>query len=95
MNLPTPIKFEWDIGNKDKNWISHKIHYKEIEEVFFNKPIKFYIDDKHSIREKRFLVYGKTNNDDKLTIIFTVRNKKLRVISARLQNKKEKKIYAK
>ncbi len=95
MKLPVPIVFEWDEGNKEKNLKKHKIHYKEIEEVFFNRPIKIFSDTKHSQKEKRFMAYGKTNKDDKLTVIFTVRKKKLRVISARKQNKKERSIYEK
>ena len=95
MKLPVPILFKWDQGNKDKNWKRHKIHYKEIEEVFFNRPIKIFPDVGHSQKEKRFLAYGRTNSDVLLTVVFVVRNKKLRAISARRQNKNEKAIYEK
>ena len=95
MKLPIPISFEWDFGNQEKNWKKHRIHYKEIEEVFFNKPIKIFPDKQHSQKEDRFLAYGKTKTNESLTIIFTVRRNKLRIISARRQNKRERKIYEK
>lgn len=87
--------FEWDEGNQDKNWQEHKVNNKESEEVFFNKPLIINFDKKHSKKEKRFQVLGKTNQERKLFISFTLRNKKIRIISARDQSKKERKIYEK
>ena len=95
MKLPAPLAFKWDKGNLKKNWGKHKIYFKEIEEVFFNRPIKFFQDKKHSNEEKRFIALGKTNKQTKLIIIFIVRNKKIRIISARKQSKKERSIYEK
>ena len=91
--LPKPISFDWDKYNKDKNWHKHQVNHKECEEVFFNNPIRFYPDTKHSKIEKRVLALGITNNDIMLTIIFTIRNKNIRVISARHMSKKERNIY--
>lgn len=95
MKLPTPITFEWDENNKDKNWKKHKVQHKEIEEVFFNRPIKFFADAKHSTVEKRYLALGKTNDDCLLSMVFTIRSNKVRVISAHKQSRKEKTIYEK
>lgn len=85
--------FDWNQSNKDKNFIKHQVYYKECEEVFFNKPLTFFQDEKHSTKEKRLGVYGQTNKQRLITIIFTIRNNKIRVISARHQNKKERKQY--
>ena len=85
--------FDWNKANKQKNLVKHKVHYKECEEVFFNKPLIFFQDEKHSLKEKRYGVFGQTNNKRRLTIIFTIRNNKVRVISARDQNKKERQQY--
>lgn len=92
--LPPPVSFEWDQGNKDKNWEKHQIHFKEIEEVFANKPLLTFPDIKHSSSEQRFLALGKTNTHKPLTVIFTIREQKVRVISARKQNQKERQKYA-
>jgi len=86
--------FEWDEGNVNKNWLKHLISSKESEEVFVNKRV-YYYDDKHSHIEKRFTVYGITNNGRKLIVIFTIRKSRIRIISARDQNSKERKKYEK
>jgi uncharacterized protein len=93
--LPAPLSFNWDRGNIDKNWKRHKVHYKEAEEVFLNKSLVVFPDKKHSIIERRFQVLGITNDKRMLSIFFTIRSEKIRVISARNQNKKERKRYAK
>jgi len=86
-------KFDWDKGNVDKNLVKHKVDFREAEEIFFNKKIKFYHDWKHSIKEDRFIALGVTNKSRKLTIIFTKRKNEIRIISARDQNKRERKQY--
>jgi len=87
--------FEWDEGNSDKNWIKHNVHYKEAEEVFLNSPRVLLPDTEHSLIEKRLTLLGFTDKGRKLIIIFTVRNNKFRVISARDMNKKERQKYEK
>jgi uncharacterized protein len=89
------LSFDWDEGNKYKNVKKHLVSNKESEELFFNKPIFFFKDSRHSKIEKRFLAYGKTNEGRLLIATFTMRGEKLRVISARDMNKKERAIYEK
>ena len=93
MKRPKPLKFDWNEANREKNWQKHKVDYREGEEVFFNKPIKFFDDEGHSLAEKRLVTYGVTNKGRKLTLIFTIRKQHIRIISARDQSRKERKIY--
>ncbi len=95
MKLPVPVSFNWDKGNIDKNWKRHKVHFKESEEIFFNKPLKTYRDIKHSQKEERFVALGMTNKKRLLCIVFTLRKAQIRVISARDQSKIEKELYVK
>jgi uncharacterized DUF497 family protein len=88
-----PLEFEWDEDNKDKNWEKHKVDFRECEEIFFNKPVRFFPDPKHSKKERRLVAYGITNEGRRLTTVFTIRNKKIRVVSARDMSKKERRIY--
>jgi uncharacterized DUF497 family protein len=87
--------FDWDKGNVQKNWQKHKVSSRECEEVFFNEPLILFKDEKHSKKEKRFGVLGITNKNRKLTAIFTLRDNKIRVISARNQSQKERRQYGK
>lgn len=84
--------FDWDDGNTKKNEIKHKVHYKESEQIFFDRPL-YLKDNEHSKTESRFYVFGETNNKRLLIIVFTIRGKKIRVISARNQDNKEKRFY--
>jgi uncharacterized DUF497 family protein len=52
-------------------------------------------DYKHSIYEKRWSAFGKTDYGRKLTVIFTIRGNLIRVISARDMNQKERNFYEK
>ncbi len=89
------IGFEWDRNNIDKNYKKHKVFWTECEEVFFNEPIIVNDDETHSIKEKRYYALGRTNFNRKLFIVFTIRGKNIRIISARNMNKKEKSKYEK
>ena len=95
MKLPLPLAFDWGKGNIDKNWKKHKVRFKEVEEIFFNKLLKIFPDKKHSKKEERFVAFGTTKLRRKLTVIFTFRKDKIRVVSARNQSKKERGEYEK
>ena len=88
--------FEWDNGNSKKNKDKHKVEQDECESIFFNLPLIIFYDDQHStVKEKRYGALGKTNDERKLAIYFTIRNNMIRIISARNQGKKEKELYNK
>ncbi|MBL6964889.1 MAG: BrnT family toxin [Bacteroidetes bacterium] len=85
--------FEWDEGNIEKNWLKHHVSKNECEEVFFNHPLLATGDPKHSKSEKRYYILGQTDSGRLLFIAFTIRNGKIRVISARDMSRKEKRKY--
>ena len=85
--------FDWDEGNSEKNWILHQVARSECEQAFFNEPLIVADDTKHSQIEKRWFVLGKTDTKRLLFMVFTIRNKLIRIISARDMNKREKEVY--
>ena len=93
VNLSMTEGFEWDEGNFNKNLVKHKVSNIECEEVFFNIPLLMNDDLMHSQVEARYYVLGQTNTNRKLYIAFTIRQNKIRVISARDMKNKEKEIY--
>jgi len=93
LQLARIIGFDWDDGNIDKNWKKHKIKVEECEQIFFNEPLVITGDAKHSQVEERYYALGRTIEEKLLFIVFTVRKNKIRIISARVMNKNEKKIY--
>lgn len=91
--LPEPVIFEWDKGNIDKSRIKHRVRNLEAEEVFFEAQSVIFEDPKHSGAEQRYLMWGHTKQGRKLAVIFTLRGKRVRIISARDMHRKEKKVY--
>ena len=85
--------FEWDEGNRDKNWDNHKVAWWEIEETFFHQPFVVAPDPSHSGQETRFYALGHTKGGRLLQIVFTIRGTKIRPISARNMSRKERKVY--
>ena len=86
------FEFDWDKGNIGKNR-KHKVEDKEIEEVFFDKHRYIFKDVIHSGNEERFKILGKTKKGRLLFVVFTMRKKKIRIISGRDINKKEVYLY--
>jgi len=85
--------FDWDKGNIGKNWKRHRVTHIECEEVFFNKPLVVKEDESHSVSEARYYGLGKTDDGRLLFVVFTIRGNKIRVISARDMNRKERRTY--
>lgn len=91
--LSKSIGSEWDEHNSNKIWIKHHVSPSECEQTFFNVPLIIFDDIDHSAIEKRYYALGCTDGTKYLFIAFTLRNKKIRVISARNMNRKERKEY--
>ena len=89
------ISFEWDKWNIDKNYLKHGLTLKEAEEAFINEGSYFFSDVKHSKTEERFILLGKTLEKKSLFIVFTMRGKEVRIISARRMHSKEVEKYDK
>jgi len=91
--LENCIGFEWDDANAHKNWDRHRVTPGDAEEVFFNEPLVVRSDLRHSRDEKRYYALGRNAADRRLFIVFTIRRKLIRVISARDMNRNETEAY--
>ena len=95
IDLNKILGFEWDKWNIYKNYKKHDITPNETEEVFLDEKVKIKKDIKHQEQEERFIAIGKTTQHKMLFIVFTIRKDKIRIISGRMANKKEKGVYQK
>ena len=86
------MEFDWDSGNILKSLMKHGISKEESEQIFSN-PYLMLIDEKRSMTEVRFYVIGETDEGKILFVVFTTRENKIRVISARNADKKERNRY--
>lgn len=85
--------FDWSGGNAEKNWKRHGVAPAEEEQVFFNTPLLWGEDAAHSDTERRFYALGQTDEGRALFIAFTMRARRLRVVSARDMSRKERRAY--
>ena len=92
-SLTECVGFDWDAGNFGKNWTKHHVSDSECEEVFFNSPFVVRKDIEHSAEESRLYALGQTDRSRGLFVVFTIRGKLIRVISARDMTRKERRIF--
>lgn len=93
IDLKKIVGFEWDEWNTEKSYKKHGILPNEAEEIFLDDNILILEDVEHSKQEKRFEAIGKVIEGRILFLAFTLRRDKIRIISARAANQKERRKY--
>ena len=83
--------FEWDDEKNRINKRKHRISFETAANVFFDENRIEQPDEFHSGDEERWQVIGMV--DEILFVIYTERDDKTRIISARRADKKERSIY--
>jgi len=90
--MPT-LAFEWDRGKEAANRKKHGIDFGEASTVF-GDPLSLTIaDPNHSTDEQRFVIVGASERRRVVVVVHTVRQERIRLISARLATKSEKRSY--
>ena len=88
------IRFDWDLWNVQQNEVKHGVSALEAESCFYDAKGAIFEDLRHSSeRERRYLLYGRSLESRVLMVGFTVRRKKIRIITARPASRKERDIY--
>ncbi|TAE31142.1 MAG: BrnT family toxin [Candidatus Kapaibacterium sp.] len=87
------MNFEWHDEKAAKNLAKHGISFEEAETVFGDVFALVNRDDKHSAVEERWLIVGTASIGYILTVSYTMRDSKIRIISARRANEKEREPY--
>jgi len=85
------LEFEWDDEKAKINLKKHGLTFNDAILVFFDEFLIEDYDFEHSDDEDRIKVIGKVY--EVLVVIYTERKEKLRIISARRANKKERNDY--
>ena len=85
--------FDWDDGNRNKNWLGHKVTEAEIEQACRNEPFLIFPDIEHSQGEERWIVMSKTDQGFPLFGSYTVRQNRIRPISFRKMDRKERREF--
>lgn len=96
LDLSQTIGFDWDEANSGKSASKHSVSRAEAEQIFFDEQLLLADDVKHSQDEPRYHALGQTIEGRLLHVTFTLRDNqtRIRVISARDANRRERAGYA-
>jgi uncharacterized DUF497 family protein len=88
------VHLEWDRRKAAVNLRKHRVSFDEASTVF-DDPLAFIFDDQdHSADEQREIIIGHSINNRLLLVCFTERTPDaVRIFSARLATKRERKDY--
>ena len=85
------MEFEWDEEKAALNLEKHGISFETAARVFDDPEYLEIYDLTHSNDEDRYIVIGKV--DDVLFVVYTEREERIRLISARVANVVERNQY--
>jgi uncharacterized DUF497 family protein len=84
--------FEWDNAKAEANFRKHKVRFEHAAEACEDPFALIELDDGEDYGEDRFILIGEAS-DDLLTVVYTERNERIRIISAREANDHERRNY--
>ncbi len=88
------MRFEWDERKNQKNVGKHGIDFRQAVYVFSDSFALSIPDDEHSEDEERWVLLGKSLNEQILLVVHTFRhNDVIRIISARKATTNEQQHY--
>lgn len=87
------VDFEWDEDKAEINVRKHGVSFGEASAAFFDPHSLTIPDPNHSVGEKRFILLGYTDAGRLVAVAHVERGENLRLISARLATKHERRAY--
>ena len=87
------MKFEWDPVKARSNLRKHKVSFQEAATALKDPLTATGCDPDHSVGEERFVTLGVSERGRLLVVAHSEKDDILRIISARVATKEERKIY--
>ena len=87
------MKFEWDPKKARSNLKKHKVSFEEAATALADPMAATGADPDHSIGEFRYITFGISKRGRLLVVAHTEEGDSIRIISARIARKGERKIY--
>ena len=84
--------FDWDDGNRGKNEALHNVSDEDAEDVLLADPV-LRASGRRGSQERRYIAYGRSESGDYLVVVFTLRGRLARIISARPMNVAEARYF--
>jgi hypothetical protein len=87
------VRFEWNSLKAGANPRKHGVSFDEAASVFFDPLSATGDDPDHSVDERRFVTFGKSSSGRILVVAHTQHEDAIRIITARLATRAERKLY--
>jgi uncharacterized protein len=87
------MEFEWDPKKAAENIRKHDVAFQEAATVFGDPLAVTFEDPDHSLNENRQITFGLSLQKRFIMVFHTERGGRARIVSARLMNSNERKIY--
>ncbi|MCX7012337.1 MAG: BrnT family toxin [Candidatus Sumerlaeota bacterium] len=87
------MEFEWDPRKASVNLAKHGVAFEEAAAIFSDPLSVTILDPDHSSTEERFVDLGMSFLGRLLVVTYTERGSRIRIISARLASRRERRIY--
>ena len=87
------LEFEWDPEKASANLNKHGVDFQEAKLVFNDPLARVIADLRHSEQEPRFVILGHASSDHLFVVVFTDRDEKIRIMSARHATPAERRRY--
>ena len=85
--------FEWDEDKALSNFEKHGVSFEEAATVLADPMALTIPDPQHSDAEDRFISLGESYRRRLIVVVHTERSDRIRIISARLATRRERKTY--
>jgi uncharacterized DUF497 family protein len=85
------MRFQWDAAKAESNLKKHGVAFEESLTVFYDPLAATFVDPQHSEGERRLLTIGFSAAGRLLVVCHTERAHSVRLISARVATKRERK----
>jgi uncharacterized DUF497 family protein len=76
------LKFEWDEKKEAINVAKHGVNFTEACRAFVDSRRLIAVDEAHSEEEARMFCVGRTDRGEIVTVRFTIRGDRIRIIGA-------------
>lgn len=87
------MKIEWDPRKARLNLKKHKVSFEGAATALSDPMAATGADPDHSLTEERYITFGVSDRGRLLVVAHTEEDETIRIISARLASKRERKIH--
>ena len=87
------VRFTWDSVKKALNADKHGVTFEEAVEALSDPLAQTVLDHRHPAEELRYVAVGQTRTSKLLTVGFADYGDIIRIITARMATKRERRIY--